>query len=74
VPPSVVLKIVPLCPTAVPLFASVKETLRISFVVPLVCGAQVVPPSVVLKIVPLCPTAVPLFASVKETLRNKLFV
>ena len=54
-------------PTAVPVFALVKETPYNEIVVPLVCEVQFVPPLVVLRIVPNVPTVVPLFASVKET-------
>jgi len=57
---------VPLFPTAVPWFASVKDTPKRLFVVPLDWLIQLSPPFVVLMIVPKDPTAVPLFASVNE--------
>ena len=61
-------------PTAVPLFASVKETPSNQFVVPLDCEVQFIPLFVVLRIIPNPPTAVPLFASVKETPFNSHIV
>ena len=76
-PPFVVLRIVPLIPTIVPLFASVKDTPTNLSAVPLVCGVHVAPPFMVLRImlskfVPLkrLPTAVPVFESVKATSLN----
>jgi len=70
----VVLRIVPVLPTAVPIFASVKETDRSFFVVPLVWLIQALPPLVVLSIVPVLPTTVPIFASVKETAQSDAFI
>jgi hypothetical protein len=67
-PPSIVLRIVPPAPTAVPVFALVKKTDRSVFVVPLLWLTQLVPPFVVVRIVPLAPTAVPVTASVKKAL------
>jgi hypothetical protein len=67
VPPSVVWRIVPEAPTAVPVFASVKQTPHRSAVVPLVCANQFAPPSLVRTITPAVPTAVPVFALVKKT-------
>ena len=46
VPPSVVRRIVPTNPTAVPVFASLKNTSKRSRLVPLDWLCQVVPPSV----------------------------
>jgi len=57
-PPSVVLSIVPVSPTAMQVFASVQSTERRIARVPEVCPDQVVaPPSVVFSIVPEVPTA-----------------
>jgi len=42
-PPSVVRKMVPLLPTAVPVFASVNDTSRSQLAVPLVCVTHVAP-------------------------------
>jgi hypothetical protein len=66
-PPSVVRKIVPYDPTAVPVLASVKETAQRVLFVPLLWLTQVAPPFVVHRIVPRLPTTVPLSASVKKT-------
>jgi hypothetical protein len=63
VPPSVVCRIAPAGPTAVPVFASTKETPLSQFVVPLLWRVQVVPPSVVRRIVPPSPTAHAVFGS-----------
>ena len=66
-PPSVVRRIVPPLPTAVPVFASLNQTLSSQWSVPLNWFTQVAPPSVVRRIVPPSPTAVPVFASLKQT-------
>src|SRR5207249_8378255 len=60
--------------TAVPLFASVKETALRLFVVPLVWLTQVFPASVVLMIIPFSPTAFPVSGSVNETASRPLLV
>jgi hypothetical protein len=54
-PPSVVCRIAPAKPTAVPVFASTKETPQRLFVGPLLWGVHVVPPFVVRRIVPKSP-------------------
>src|SRR6185503_9163556 len=75
-PPSVVLRIKPPSPTAVPVLASVGETLKRQIVPGFAWFIQVPPPSVVLRMVlspPIPhdpPTAVPVFASIKETPNN----
>src|SRR5436309_10587489 len=61
---------VPPSPTAVPLFASMKETAHRVCVVPLAWIVQLFPPSVVLTIAPYSPTMVPVFASTKEAPRR----
>src|SRR5438876_7336940 len=61
---------VPPSPTAVPLFASMKETAHRVCVVPLAWIVQLFPPSVVLTIVPYSPTTVPVSASTKEAPRR----
>src|SRR5436190_17670680 len=63
---------VPPSPTAVPLFASMKETAHRVCVVPLAWIVQLFPPSVVRTIVPYSPTTVPVFASTKEAPRRLL--
>ena len=69
-PPSVVRRMVPELPTAVPVLASVKLTLLSVTVVPLVWLTQLAPPSVVRRMVPESPTAVPVLASVKLTSKS----
>ena len=66
-PVPVLLRIVPMSPTAVPALASAKDTSYKILKVPLTSPTQLLPPSVVLTIVPPSPTAAPLFASEKET-------
>jgi hypothetical protein len=68
----VVLRIFPLSPTAVPVFASVNETPLKGYVVPLDCEVHVVPPSVVLRIVPPSPTAHPIVDETKSAEVRKL--
>jgi hypothetical protein len=75
-PPSVVLRIRPPSPTAVPVLASVNETLKRHTVPGFTWLSQCCPPSVVLRMVlspPIPhapPTAVPVFASINETPNN----
>src|SRR6266536_3576978 len=73
-PPSIVLRIIPYQLTAVPLFASVKETALRLLVVPLVWLTQLAPPSIVLRMIPFSPTAVPWLVSVKDTPKSALAV
>ena len=74
VPPLVVLRIVPVSPTAQPVLASMKATEFSARAVPEVCAIQVAPPSVVLTIVQDSPTAHPVSASVKATEQSALVV
>ena len=79
-PPSVVLRIKPPSPTAVPVLASVNDTLKRHTVPGFAWVTQCCPPSVVLRTVlspPIPhapPTAVPVFVSTKETPNNVLTV
>src|SRR5260370_5985798 len=62
-PPSIVRRIVPDSPTAVPVLASTKETPCRLFVVPLDWDVHVAPPSVVRRMVPKSPTATTVLGS-----------
>ena len=66
-------RIVPVEPTAVPVFASRNHTAENEAWTSVSCFCQVLPPSTVRRMVPPCPTAVPVFASENATDRS-LFV
>jgi len=61
-PPSVVRRIVPPSPTAVPVFASLNQTLRSSSALPAESGVQDVPPVDVPTVIPNAPRATPVEA------------
>jgi hypothetical protein len=58
---------VPPGPTAVPVFASLKDTLIRLVMVPLFCAFQVAPPSVLRRILPELPTVTTVLASGADT-------
>src|SRR4249920_4156988 len=66
-PPSVVRRIVPPSPTAVPVLASLNQTLRSNSALPAESGVQDVPPVDVPTVIPNAPRATPVEALPNDT-------
>src|SRR5207302_8538587 len=73
-PPSIDFKIVPLAPTAHPIFFEANATSYRASCVPLFCDFQDVPLSVVSKIVPPLPTAIPIEEEANATPKSDIVV